>query len=243
MEKPETGIRKSGYRSWNLQLVACCLVLAVYCLFTGCVSAPVLPPPPQKHVFKEEKIAERSANSLWQDTNLYEDKIAKRLNDLVTINVVENITGAGTADTNATKKSSADASVTGLFGAPLDLGMAFNGANKFSPSVSGSSTDNFTGKGATTRAGKLLGTITARVVEVMPNGNLVIEARKEITINYEKQTLILRGMIRTKDVAVDNTILSTKVADAEVYFIGDGIVQDKQRPGWLAQLLDKVWPF
>lgn len=243
MKKKETGIRKSGDRSRNIQAAAYCLLLTVCCLFAGCVSAPVLPPPPPKHVFQEERMAERSANSLWQDTNLYEDRIAKRLNDLVTINVVENITGSGTADTNANKKSSADASVAGLFGAPLDLGMSFNGVNKFSPSVSGSSTDNFTGKGATTRVGKLIGTITARVVEVMPNGNLVIESRKDITINYEKQTLILRGMIRTKDVAIDNTILSSKVADAEVYFIGDGIVQDKQRPGWLAQFLDKIWPF
>jgi flagellar L-ring protein precursor FlgH len=88
-----------------------------------------------------------------------------------------------------------------------------------------------------------VGTITAKVVEVMPNGNLAIESRKEITINNEKQILILRGMVRPDDVAVDNTVLSNRVSDAEVFFVGDGVVNGKQDTGWLVKMVDAVWPF
>jgi flagellar L-ring protein precursor FlgH len=77
----------------------------------------------------------------------------------------------------------------------------------------------------------------------MPNGNLVIESRKDITINREKQILVLRGMIRPEDIGNDNTVLSSRVADSEVYYVGDGVIQDKQGPGWLVRFLDKAWPF
>jgi flagellar L-ring protein precursor FlgH len=103
--------------------------------------------------------------------------------------------------------------------------------------------DDFKGKGATNRSGKLVGTITAKVVEVMPNGNLALESRKEITINNEKQILILKGMARPDDIATDNTILSSRIADAEVFFVGDGVLQEKQRPGWLGRIVGAVWPF
>jgi len=165
--------------------------------------------------------------------------------DLVTINVVENISGSGEADTTTGKKSTLDGSVTGFFGAPLDLNRPnlYGRGHTFSPSVSGSMESKFEGSGATTRAGKIAGTITARVVETLPGGNLVIESRKEITVNEERQVLVLRGTIRPEDISPANTIPSTRVADAEVYLVGHGVVQDKQRPGWLVRILDAVWPF
>ena len=88
-----------------------------------------------------------------------------------------------------------------------------------------------------------MGTITAKVVEILPNGNLVLESRKEITVNNEKQILVFQGMARPEDIAMDNSIMSDKVADSRVFFVGDGVLQDKQRPGWLVRLLDKIWPF
>jgi len=215
-------------------------------LVAACATTPELPPPPPKYVYQEERSVEATTNSLWRDTaSLYEDIRARRLNDLVTIKVVENISGSGKADTSAGRKSTLDAGVDSIFGIPLNLNLnnLYGKGNTFSPTVKGSMKDDFTGSGETTREGKLIGTITAKVVEVMPNGNLVLEARKEITINNEKQLLILRGMIRPDDVAVDNTVLSDRVADAEVYFVGKGIIQDKQGPGWLVRFIDKVWPF
>ncbi len=221
------------------------------CLLSACASTPKLPPPPPRYVYQavhadEPKSSVMGSNSLWRDTaSLYEDVKARRLNDLITINVVENISGSGTADTSASRKSSADAGLDSLLGIPTNLNLAnlYGKGNTFSPTVKGSMQDDFKGSGATTRAGTLVGTITAKVVEVMPNGTLAIESRKEITINNEKQILILRGMVRPDDIAVDNSVLSNRVADAEVYFVGDGVVQSKQDTGWLVKILDKVWPF
>ncbi|MGC2062661.1 MAG: flagellar basal body L-ring protein FlgH [Thermodesulfovibrionales bacterium] len=213
-------------------------------VLSSCATTPPLPPHPPKYVYKEEKAPAVSTNSLWTDrASLYEDTKARRLNDIVTINVVENITGSGTADTTTGRDSSLSASVSTFFGAPLSLLNAFGKGTSLNPNVAGSMKDSFKGTGSTNRAGNLVGTITAKVAEVMPNGNLVLEARKDITINNEKQTLVLRGMIRTTDIAIDNTISSSRVADAEVFYIGDGIVQDKQSQGWLVKLLDKAWPF
>jgi len=213
-------------------------------LLSSCVTMPDLPPPPPKYV-QEEKVETSTPNSLWRDTaSLYEDVKARRLNDLVTIRVIENISGSGKADTNTGRESTLDAKVDDFLGAPLNFNLEnfWGHGYAFSPTVKGSMKDDFKGTGETTREGKLIGTITAKVVEVMPNGNLVLESRKEITINNEKQFLVLRGMIRPDDVASDNTVLSSKVADSQVYFVGKGVVQDKQSPGWLVRFLDKLWP-
>ncbi len=224
-----------------------CAALGAALVLAGCATAPKLPPPPPKYVQPQEKPNDgRTANSLWSDGGgLVEDFRARRLNDLLTINVSENISGSGAADTNAARTSTLDASVTGFFGAPLNLNLPnmYGKGNTFSPTVSGSMTDDFKGTGSTNRAGKIVGTITARVTEVMPNGTLSVESRKEITINNEKQVLILRGLVRPEDISVANMVASGKVADAEIFLVGDGVLQEKQRQGWLVRILDSVWPF
>lgn len=232
------------YGSHKIQIATYCLLLTVCCFSFACVtSTPQLPAHTPTYIYQKDRVEKASVNSLWNNNaSLYEDVKARRLNDLVTINVSESIVGSGKADSTTTKKSAIDAGVTNFFGVPLDLtaGAAGHG---ISPRVAGTTTNDFKGTGLTTRQGKLTGTITAMVVEVMPNGNLAIESRKEITINNEKQILVLHGIIRPYDIAADNTISSSKVANAEVYFVGDGIVQDKQNPGWLAKITDRVWPF
>lgn len=225
-------------------LRALSLSVAVF-FIAACATTAQLPPPPPKYVSHEEK-ATSSVNSLWQDIgSLYEDVKARRVNDLVTIRVVENITGSGKADTNTDRKSSLDAKVDNFFGAPLDLGAGnlYGRGHTFDPRVKGSAESVFEGSGQTTREGRLRGMITAKVVEVMPNGNLILESRKEITINREKQIFILRGMVRPDDIAKDNTVISSRVSDAEVYLVGDGVIQDKQGPNWLVRFIDKAWPF
>ena len=188
----------------------------------------------------------RTSNSLWRDgSGLLDDFRARRVNDLLTINVLESMSGSGAADTATARNSTLDADVTDFFGAAAEPGqdnMCGKGYT-FSPTVSGSMTDDFKGTGTTNRTGSIIGTITARVVEVMPNGTLAVESRKDITINNEKQTLVLKGSVRPEDISVANTILSTKVADAEIFLVGDGVLQDKQKPGWLVRILDHVWPF
>jgi len=239
----------------NLSTILSIGVLLFYVSLTGCASTPSakLPPPPPKYVYQmEETVTEPVANSLWNDSiNLFEDRKARRLNDLVTINIIESLEGSGTADTSTSRDSSGDYRVTNLFGMETDFGIqnlsgmnkAFGDSSEFDPSVQGSAKSDFEGEGETNREGELIATITAKVVEVMPNGNLVLEARKELTINEERQILVLRGMVRPDDIAMNNMVMSNKIADAEVFYVGDGVIQDKQKPGWLVRGLDRVWPF
>ncbi len=119
----------------------------------------------------------------------------------------------------------------------------YKAGNVFSPSIKGSAKSDFKGDGDTARTGRITGTITAKVVEVLPNGNLVIESRKEIIVNNEKEILVLRGIIRPDDISQNNTILSQYVADAQIYLVGEGTLGDKQSQGWLVRFLDKIWPF
>jgi flagellar L-ring protein precursor FlgH len=217
-------------------------------VLAGCASTPNLPPPAPKYVYKQAGAGEsRTANSLWENGGggLFEDFRARRVNDLLTINVLESISGSGAADTATARNSTLDAKVTDFLGAPLNLGKSnlYGNGYTFSPTVSGSMTDDFKGTGTTNRTGTIVGTITARVTEVMPNGTLSVESRKDITINHEKQVLILRGSVRPEDITITNMVASNKVADAEIFLVGDGVIQEKQKPGWLVRILDGVWPF
>ena len=204
---------------------------------SGCATTTAtLPPPPPKYVSAKDAGEEPvTTNSLYRDVSgILEDFRARRVNDLLTINVLESISGSGGANTSTSRNSSIDASVNAFFGANLD---------KFSPAIGAEASNDFSGTGMTNRVGTIVGTITARVVEVMPNGTLAVESRKEITINNEKQTMVLRGAVRPEDISVSNTIPSTKVADAQIFLVGDGVLQDKQKPGWLVRIFDNIWPF
>lgn len=201
------------------------------------------------YVYKEPKKEMASPGSLWRESaGLFEDRKARGLNDLVTINIVESASATKKADTSTGRASSMDAGISGLFGSSLkyDLkdiigNLGVSGA--VSPSISASNKNSFSGSGSTTRSDSFVATITARVIEVLPNGNFLIESRKDITVNREKQVLLLRGVIRPDDIAYDNTISSNYVANAEMIYTGDGVVNDKQGQGWLVRLLDYVWPF
>jgi len=223
-------------------------------IITSCATPSAqLPPEPAKFVYQYDESSDvRTANSLWNDgDNIFTDRKARNLNDIVVINIVESLSGSGTADTKTNRSSSGDYGLEELLGmdksfdlhkSPFLKGF-YDEAGTFIPSVKGSAESDFSGKGDTNREGELIATVSARVVEVMPNGNLVLAARKELTINDEKQILVFSGIARPDDIEADNSIFSSKVADARVYYVGDGVINDKQKPGWLVRAMDKVWPF
>jgi flagellar L-ring protein precursor FlgH len=256
-QKAEHRIQKAEHRQWGKGLLFLVwALLSVFCFlfFIGCATPSAkLPPPPPKYVEEVKDTAlTPSANSLWVDRgSLFEDMRARRVNDIVTINIVESLSGSGKADTETSRESTIDYELTNLFGMNKDFNLhnvfglkdLYKGSNVFEPVVKSSAKSEFKGEGDTNREGSLIATITAKVVEVLPNGNLVLEARKELTINNEKQILVLTGIARPEDISSDNTILSSKISDAQVYYVGDGVVQDKQGTGWFIRFLDKIWPF
>jgi flagellar L-ring protein precursor FlgH len=212
-----------------------------------------LPPPPPKYVDQtDDRTVQASSNSLWTDgASLFEDTKARRLNDLVTIKIVEKLSGSGAADTETSRESELAYELTNFLGMDNDFGIQdwpvvkslYGSGQLFEPEIASKTKSDFKGEGDTNREGNLVATITAKVVEVMPNGNLVLESRKEITINNEKQILVLTGIVRGEDISADNAVFSNRIADAQVYYVGDGVIQDKQNPGWMVRVLDRVWPF
>ena len=204
--------------------------------------------PPHYVRDRENKMEPRTKGSLWRDSaGLFEDRKARGLNDLVTIKIIESATASKKADTSTSKESSIDFGIDSLMGIPLKYEWSGifgqNNSGSLSPQVKAAVKNDFAGSGNTTREGSLVATITARVVDVLPNGNFIIESRKDITVNREKQLLLLRGVIRPDDIASDNTILSSYVANAEMIYTGDGVISEKQGQGWMVRFLDWVWPF
>jgi flagellar L-ring protein precursor FlgH len=101
----------------------------------------------------------------------------------------------------------------------------------------------FEGSGTTGRSGSIAAVISVRIVEVMPNGNLKIAGSREISINNERQYITLTGFVRPADIPWNNTVLSTYISDARIVYSGSGVINDRQRPGWMLRILDAVWPF
>ena len=180
--------------------------------------------------------APASGPSIDWMSNLGLDRRARSLNDLITIRVVENIEGTGSADSALDKNSSASAGVGSLFGATKKLG-AIDPGNL----VGTSSDSTFKGSGATSRSGTLSATITARVMEVLPNGDLVLEGAREIDINGDRQMVVLTGVARPSDVSDQNVVLSPSIGQLRIRYFGRGLMKDNLKPGWLIRVLNKVF--
>ncbi|MCA9472466.1 MAG: flagellar basal body L-ring protein FlgH [Nitrospira sp.] len=184
-----------------------------------------------------------TTGSLWQEENgrayLFEDRRASRVGDIVVVQIVEQHRGSKTASTTADRESTYRNSIGGsIFG--------FNNfASTFTEGLGiDSSTQNeFEGSGSTSREDTLTGTIATRVTEVLPNGDLRIQGKREVTVNSEKQTMILNGIVRRIDLDTSNSVLSSAVAEAKIEYTGLGVVDDVQRPGWLVRILDWIIPF
>lgn len=221
-----------------MNLLACTLWV------TGCMSAPnvstkvtVPPLPPPKTI-----------GSLWQEENgrayLYEDLRAMRVGDVLTVKIVERHKGSKSADTAAQRESTVENSLAGTgigyFGIP---GIRLSDEARRGLGIDASAKNKFGGKGATSREGTLTGTISVIVTEVLPNGDLRIEGRREVTVNSEKQLMTIAGIVRRVDVDTKNTVLSSAIADAKIEYSGLGVLDDVQRPGWLVRILDWIYPF
>lgn len=184
--------------------------------------------------------------SLWSDSGykkfLYYDQKAKTVGDLVTVKIVEASQASRTASTSLGRESSIEAGVSALAGIETQVA-TLRPELKPSALLGATTSNSFKGDGSTTRSGTLTATITARVMEVLPNGNLVIMGQQEVKINNEMQILTIRGIVRPLDIQINNLVLSTYVADAKIEYAGLGVVQEKQKPGWLSRTVDKVWPF
>jgi flagellar L-ring protein precursor FlgH len=188
--------------------------------------------------------ADYSNGSVWQSTSsgLTDDLKARRKGDTLTIVISEIASASKEAKTDTSRDSSVSAGIPALMGLE-NSGFVKNNFADLAKLISASTNTSFEGAGSTSRQENLKATITARVVDVLPSGNLMIEGRRNIRVNEEDQIIVLEGTVRSRDIAQDNTVNSIYVADARISYSGRGIISDRQSPGWLMNIIDKVWPF
>jgi len=204
---------------------------------------PARPSPIDQYIEEADRRAaaeswSASPGSLWSPaarlTDLGRDPKASQVDDLVTILVAERASAVSKGSTKSSRKSTTDHS----------LGTFFGRTPPWSALTKTSGSSELDGEGSTSRENTLTTTLTARVVHVMPNGYLVLEGAKNVTVNSETQTVIVRGVARPTDVSPGNLVRSDRLAQMEVRINGKGVVGDAvRRPFFLYRLLMGLLPF
>lgn len=199
---------------------------------------PEVPPP----LFIPTEAQEiHTTGSLWSDqgilSDMSKDYKAHRVNDIVMIRILEKTDASQTGIVKTSRQGSANASVTQLAG-------KLSAANNLQQLLNANSSNSLNGQGASTSDTTMTTVLAGRVVQVLANGNMVIEASRDVDINNERTTAIVRGLIRPGDVAADNSVLSSSVSDLHLQLKGKGVVSDSTRPpNKIVKLVLKVLGF
>jgi len=189
------------------------------------------------------EVASYSPNSLWRSGSraFFKDQRAARIGDLltVTVNITDKANFAN--ETQRSRTNSEDSGITDFLGAKT-LGAQ---AQKVLPGriLTADSTASSDGKGSVNRQEALQTNVAAVVTQVLPNGNLVVEGKQEIRVNFEIRELIVAGIVRPEDIQSDNTIDSSKIAQARIAYGGRGQITDVQQPRYGQQVMDVLLPF
>lgn len=218
------------------------VLLVIGSIWTGCGNPKKVTKAEMEPIFLETD-QPSSLGSLWEPGNgrafMFEDRRASRVGDIVVVQIVEQHKGSKKANTKADREANVSAGVSGgLFGLS-SLTQKF--AQYFN--IDAGTSNEFEGDGSTSREDTLTGTIAAKVIEVFPNGDLRIQGKREVTVNSEKQTMTIKGIVRRIDLDTQNMVLSSAVADAQISYTGLGVVDDVQRPGWATRIFDWITPF
>lgn len=187
--------------------------------------------------------ADYSNGSIWQaaSVGMTEDFKARRKGDIITIVVSETASASKQANTDTKRSTAINAGMPDFMG--LEKAGILKNNMDLTKLINANVDSKYTGAGSTSRKENLSATISAKVIDVLPNGNLLIEGRRNIKVNNEDQEMILEGVVRQRDIGTDNTVNSIYVADAKISYSGRGIISDRQSPGWLMNIVDKIWPF
>jgi flagellar L-ring protein precursor FlgH len=184
-----------------------------------------------------------NANSLWRNgsRSFFKDQRAHQIGDLltVTVNITDQANFAN--ESQRSRKTTEDSGITAFFGSSLLTGAAATVLpGRF---LTADSNNSYDGKGSVVRQETLQTNIAAVVTQLLPNGNLVVEGKQEVRVNYEKRELIVAGIVRPEDIQSDNTIDSSKIAQARIAYGGHGQITDVQQPRYGSQVMDVLLPF
>ncbi|MHC2626745.1 flagellar L-ring protein precursor FlgH [Bradyrhizobium huanghuaihaiense] len=188
------------------------------------------------------EVASYNPNSLWRNGSraFFKDQRARQVGDLLTVTV--NITDKANIanETQRSRTNKEDSGITDFIGSKT-----ITQANKILPGriLTADATASSDGKGSVNRTEALQTNVAAVVTQVLPNGNLVVEGKQEIRVNYEIRELVVAGIVRPEDIQSDNTIDSTKIAQARIAYGGRGQIMDVQQPRYGQQVMDVLLPF
>lgn len=200
--------------------------------------APVLPRTPVP--------AAQNNGSIYQsgfDNNLYGDRKAFRVGDIITITLNEKTQASKKANSDISKDSKTKLGLTSMFGGGLTTDNPVGGGDLSLSAEYGGSRDA-KGDSQAGQSNSLTGSVTVTVAEVMPNGILSVRGEKWMTLNTGNELVRIAGLIRADDIATDNTVSSTRVADARITYSGTGAFADASQPGWFDRFfLSPLFPF
>ncbi len=216
------------------------LIVCVILIISGCVIpppeqadtmdyAPAIPVPEQPDVY--------SAGSIYvanRSVDLFHDRTAYRIGDILTINLSERTRSSKDQSTEISKSSSNNLDAPTLLGTVPTL-------NGNEISIDTAQDRNFSGEGSSDQSNALSGVITVSVVDVMPNGVMKVRGEKWLTLNQGDEYIRLTGLVRIEDVSADNSVNSSRVANARITYTGKGVHDQANRTGWLDQFFSSEW--
>lgn len=225
------------YQGVKVSLAALLLALCG-CAFMPPKFADYAPPPVPDDV-PDTRLANGSIFQANREVALFENPVAGRVGDILTVQLIESTIASKKSSTATKKATNATLGAgTTVLGRPITVG----GNNILNAGIGDSS--DFTGEGSSAQSNSLAGDITVTVAKRYANGNLLIRGQKWITINQGREFVRLEGIVRAVDVQPDNTIPSTKVANATISYGGQGALADANAKGWLARFFDSpLTPF
>lgn len=187
------------------------------------------------------------ANTLWQSGSraFFRDQRAARVGDIIKVNINVNDQAVVNNETEGKRQSSDSATMPALFGLEQRLLNYLPNRKQGDPDSIVDVTGNVNNKGTgkVTRKDQIKTQVAAIVTQVLPNGNLVIEGKQEIRVNFDVREIGVRGVIRPQDILADNTIDSTQIAEARIIYGGRGQLMEMQQPRWGEQVLEELAPF
>lgn len=223
-------------------------LLGIATALGGCVNPPPKPNDPYyAPVLPRTPLpAAQNNGAIYQagfEQNLYDDRKAFRVGDTITITLNEKTQASKKANSDIQKDSKTKMGLTSLFGSGMTTNNPIGGGDLSLSAEYGGSRDA-KGDSQAGQSNSLTGSITVTVAEVLPNGILSVRGEKWMTLNTGNELVRIAGLVRADDIATDNTVSSTRVADARITYSGTGAFADASQPGWLDRFfLSPLWPF
>ncbi|MCF6236288.1 MAG: flagellar basal body L-ring protein FlgH [Gammaproteobacteria bacterium] len=211
-------------------------------MIAGCSYIPQKPElaDADEFFYPDMKPVETTPGAIYESNagGLFEDQKGRRVGDIINVKLAEKTAATKKASTSTKKDSEVSVAAPTIFGSLPSF------KSRFDLSASLSSGRKFTGTGDSTQSNTLNGSIAAVITQILPNGNYVIKGQKVLEMNQGKEYIKLSGVVRPNDISTDNSILSTQIANANITYASEGVMNDVNRMGWLERAFNSPWwPF